>query len=327
MKYHNCKKDDKIRLALYTSWNGSILCAISKACPEWRLTGPVGETLVMLAAECGCVRALEGLLSIRNSKGECRFNVNDKDLFGETALMKAVRKRQLIVTRILLDDAKANANETRIGGSTALHYAASMGHYMLIKKLLVCDADRFVTNDKGQPPSAVAFLRYKRWLGRDKYGVIDEEHIDCIKQFLDMKEARKQFLGWAARRKNGDSALRFLFKHYSEDSPNMRDLHGRTALAWAMERGNQAGVKFLLSKGADPHARDNSASTPLMLGVQCLKRWRVMQTPNDARRAVDPGKTRAKRSVQAAKKARKAKKVRKYEVFLLQFCSVYGHPT
>ena len=75
----------------------------------------------------------------------------------------------------------------------------------------------------------------------------------------------QRFLFQAPPSTNTRRLLALLLKNGAQ--LDQRDLYGRTALAYAVEKGALQSVRFLLKAGADPNEADDGGVTPLMLAA------------------------------------------------------------
>ena len=76
------------------------------------------------------------------------LNLNTKDPYGETALIRAARQGDAGVTKALID-AGAEINATDRNGETALSWAAQMGKTGVLKILVDCPDVQLSKSDKG----------------------------------------------------------------------------------------------------------------------------------------------------------------------------------
>ncbi|MDX2049572.1 MAG: ankyrin repeat domain-containing protein [Rickettsiaceae bacterium] len=64
-----------------------------------------------------------------------------------------------------------------------------------------------------------------------------------------------------AAKNNHQSAIKWLLKQGAD--PNAKDTDGKTAIRYAVEKGNKELVEELLKQGADPNAKDKEGKTPI----------------------------------------------------------------
>lgn len=109
----------------------------------------LGETPLMMAISTGCYFIAEYLL-------KCGANVELKDKFlGETALIKAVRKDNIGIVVMLIDQYKANINKNDGSGNTPLNWAA-VGAKEVVEALLARGADKEIKDKNGRTPLLTA---------------------------------------------------------------------------------------------------------------------------------------------------------------------------
>jgi hypothetical protein len=82
-------------------------------------------------------------------EASCKLlNLNAKDPYGETALIRAARHGDAAVTKVLID-AGADINITDRNGETALSWASQMGKIGVLKILVDCPDVQLSKSDKG----------------------------------------------------------------------------------------------------------------------------------------------------------------------------------
>src|SRR5579862_7764344 len=117
-----------------------LICGPSLACER-----TPNQTPLMQAAELGSTQLVVELISDGAP-------VDFTDVCGRTALMFAVAASQLDATKALLD-AKANPNLHEKGfGSTAAHFAASIGSVPIMAALISAGADVNARDNYGDTP-------------------------------------------------------------------------------------------------------------------------------------------------------------------------------
>ncbi len=175
--------------------------------PDINAKDEFGWTALMRGVESGGL----GVVKLLLEKGA---DVNARTGGGEPALMIAARRDALEVVRLLLENG-ANVNAKDKGGLTALMIAARRGHLGMVEFLLNSGADIQAKDESG-------------WTA----------------------------LRWAAT-EGGMHAVRLL-----------KERGSKMTLAAAAALGDVEEVKRLLGDGADVNARDKSGGTPLMAASQ-----------------------------------------------------------
>ena len=128
------------------------------------------------------------------------------------------------------------------GGTTAIHAAVTKGQPRVLLLLLTHGADQLSqsVNGVGEPP----LIHLARLIGTNRDGFCDKvappTQVELARLLLE-----------AAPTEQGRA------------EPDARDAKGGTALHYAAEYGALELVQLLLSKGADPSARNREESTPL----------------------------------------------------------------
>jgi ankyrin repeat protein len=73
---------------------------------------------------------------------------------------------------------------------------------------------------------------------------------------------------------------------------NAIDIDGRTPLMWAVERGHEAIIAFLLEKGADPTVKNQESKTAADVArEQIKKRERILEMIDPSKRGIEPAGT------------------------------------
>ena len=102
----------------------------------------------------------EGKLTDVRSLLACGKDVNSKNSFGDTALMRAVWSNHNSIVKLLLDQPAVDVNVKDICGGTALHYAAEFNNAEGARMLLLHKDfnSANVTSKNGQTAMMVAVL-------------------------------------------------------------------------------------------------------------------------------------------------------------------------
>jgi len=108
---------------------------LHKAGADINVKDTFGETALMRAAEDGHLEAVKALIA-------AGADINAKDTFGETALMKVAKDGHLEAVKVLIEQAGADVNAVDDGfKETALMKAAENGHLEVMKVLIEAGAD------------------------------------------------------------------------------------------------------------------------------------------------------------------------------------------
>jgi len=118
---------------------------------------------------------------------------------------------------------------------TALHWAASKGHYYVVEELLNMNADFDAKDSNGDTPLHLAA----------KTGSNDAVYNN---------EDYQMYTDWAPKRRNCDVIEKLLS---SKADVNAKDNNGETPLQWAAMGGNKEAVKMLLKGGANVNVMNN----------------------------------------------------------------------
>ena len=164
-----------------------------------------------------------------------------------------------------LASAGADPNAKNNYGHTPLHVAASKGHTTFISALIRAGVDPNVTNNLGDTPLDVADIAVIPALldaGADPNLMRSWKSNTVISALRDTKPNPERLLAAA----NGDNLRTVVIQLLVGADPNAKDAEGFTPLHYAAVPLHIKIVELLLSSGANPNARDNSANlTPLEL--------------------------------------------------------------
>ena len=164
-----------------------------------------------------------------------------------------------------LASAGADPNAKNNYGHTPLHVAASKGHTTFISALIRAGVDPNVTNNLGDTPLDVADIAVIPALldaGADPNLMRSWKSNTVISALRDTKPNPERLLAAA----NGGNLRTVVIQLLVGADPNAKDAEGFTPLHYAAVPLHIKIVELLLSSGANPNARDNSANlTPLEL--------------------------------------------------------------
>jgi ankyrin repeat protein len=89
-------------------------------------------------------------------------DVNAKDYYGATPLIRASLRGHVQVVKELLDHGADIDAKTHINGDTPLHFASGGGHLAVVKALLSGGADILAVTNRGKLPVHFAVMRFGR---------------------------------------------------------------------------------------------------------------------------------------------------------------------
>ena len=191
---------------------------------------------------------------------EAKANVNERRPIGFSALMLASQEGHLSVVKKLLE-AKAEVNKQRHDGVTALMSASLFGKETVVKLLLENKAD--VSTRENQGRNAMFFAK------DNVKDILQKRLIQCLN--LAAKQGKVDLLKkWIASGADVNSSNALLlassFKKYScvakllESKANV-DKYSKdkcTPLMYAVKSGSNDIVKLLLKKGANPNIKNSN---------------------------------------------------------------------
>ena len=228
-----------------------------------------------------------GLLQIHNNYGVTPLSI--KTHHGGTILHMACENGDVYVVAKLLE-AGADTNFSDVSGSTPLsvrtgsggtilHAACEKGEIDLVKRLLEAGADPNVTDEFGFTPLMRAVV------STSKSGITTDVVSSIITALCNSKcSVNALFVPSKPSDSNvhyyeGSTALHMVIDGWADNqlciqaladngaTLDARDVHARTPLHLACEKGNINLVKKLLEAGADPNVTDEFGFTPLMRAV------------------------------------------------------------
>ena len=197
-----------------------------------------GSTALHLAVQCGCLSTVQALL--RSGAA-----VNAQDLCGCTALHYAAVRGLGLVVRLLLNAGADVTAREQLQLSTPLHCAAAWGHVAAVRRLAYASAAATSSFGTAAAPvprlgeGAVAGAKGKRAGGKGRLG------------------RRPDAAAGEEAAAAGGEGLR---EHKMIDAV---DVHYKTALFLAAERGQLQVVEALIAAGADVESPDLKGLVPL----------------------------------------------------------------
>ncbi|KAF5281784.1 hypothetical protein FQR65_LT14531 [Abscondita terminalis] len=185
------------------------------------------------------------------------FDIDKKNENGETLLMIALESCEVGVADYLITRG-ASLNLTNNRGYSSLHYAASVGDVVNVRRHLDSGVDIDIADINGDTPLFTACFSNNR---------------NVVKLLLErkarvelspMNNPKQTCLHYAVERGWDDVVLQILDTGFFVDKRNAR---GSTALMTAISFKNPHIVRLLLDRGADPFATDESRATCLHIAV------------------------------------------------------------
>ncbi len=195
---------------------------------------------LMNAAKGGDNTAVENVLS----RGA---DVNEKSNKGKTALMFAASEGHTNVARSLIEHG-AKVNVTDNYGTTALIVASTAGHNEVVALLLDHDANPTARDDSGSSPLVNAV-----YFGHTKTVSL------LLPRHKNLSNQDGEELLLLASGLGHNDIISVMIDHGI--SANARGLKQRTALMAAAAFNRLETAKILLTKGANPDARDEDGNT------------------------------------------------------------------
>ncbi|XP_031568765.1 ankyrin-3-like isoform X2 [Actinia tenebrosa] len=212
-----------------------------------------GASPLFLAVSVGNQQVVKELLF---SQAEQQVNLIKTET-GETCLHAAVKRKDLEITKILIEsncpiDVKNN------DGQTALHVAAMEGDETIVKLLFAAKADANVADNHDRTPLHIA--------AQKGHSSISEFLIDKFRANVNLRtKDGSTLMHVAAHAGHPDTALVFLRRGVPMHMPNK---DGAVCLHAAARKGHVGVVKALLSKGALVDTKTKDDYTALHIAVQ-----------------------------------------------------------
>jgi len=181
------------------------------------------------------------------------------------AFADAAKKRDFGAVQAMLEAEGGYVNAQPAGRWAALHHFAQAGHFDAVSYLLSKGADRCAKTSDGRTPLDVAHEKVASLLGGEVTEA--EQHAFCnVCKSWDFDQV-KAMVESEPRLINAQPAGRW------------------SALHQAAAAGNAEVVKWLLSKGADPTAKNKDGQTPLQVADNEVTEVVVLLGGNPTRRA------------------------------------------
>ncbi len=157
-------------------------------------------------------------------------DVHLTDGCGSTALITASRATDMNLVRYLLEEQHSDINHRDRLGWSALYCAVLDNHPEMVRYYLEHGADVNIRDREEETPLMECFCSH----------------------FVNSEESM---------------TLAEILVHGGADL-DLQDKEGRTALFFAIEKGNHDAADFILDSGASPHIRDKKGNTPLLYALQ-----------------------------------------------------------
>ncbi|HCQ97877.1 MAG TPA: hypothetical protein DIU48_00565 [Acidobacteria bacterium] len=171
----------------------------------------------------------------------------------ELPLIAAVKAGDTDQVRALIG-LHADMNVTEVDGTTALHWAAHLGHESIALMLLEAGADAGATTRYGIAPISLAATNGSTALLKVLLdGGADPNHATGEGETPLMTAARAGIV----------SAIELLLSRGAKVD-SVEGWRGQTALMWAASENNAAAVSVLVSNGANLHAVSEGGFTPVL---------------------------------------------------------------
>lgn len=206
-----------------------------------------------------------------------------KELFDNQALIAAAKAN--CITKVTeLIDAKVDINRPDAEGYTALHYAASLGHFHLAMALIENAADESAATKEGYTPLMLAAKKREGAVVEvlATYSALLKNHADACRStssrprpidhtlfhskalvMADMAEADRTELLWQAVKQNGIATTAHIIATGTV-SLEEQDEAGHTLLVLASRASDEEMIRLLLCAGAKVDTADKNGRTPLM---------------------------------------------------------------
>ncbi|XP_041370015.1 E3 ubiquitin-protein ligase MIB2-like isoform X2 [Gigantopelta aegis] len=206
---------------------------------------------------CLHIAAKYGKLEIVKFLVEKWFDVNAKDLSGNTALLKALTKKHVDVSRFLIETG-TDLEISNDKGQSALHCAVYAANASLVRDLMIRGCDVNVVDNSGDTPL---------------HDAIGQNENTCAEMILmspnlDLTIANERGfnpLQWAAfhGKFGGTLVEKTILRNKSLIDVKLED--GSTPLHIAAINDHKEATEILIKQGADVNIKDKNEATPLHL--------------------------------------------------------------
>ncbi|KAK4032427.1 ankyrin repeat-containing domain protein [Parachaetomium inaequale] len=164
--------------------------------------------------------------------------------------------------RYLFQTRQSTPNDIHtVSGETPLHFAIKYGQLDMCKVLIDAGADMYVEDHRGRAAIDVAWMEImanckdEKFLEELRTLFGDVDHF----QLRRLGELHQAVCGFSER------SVVEVINHSGATDVDAVDEEGKTALAWAVLRGDMQTVQLLLERGADPNICDSNGDSPLAL--------------------------------------------------------------
>ena len=182
-------------------------------------------------------------------------NLEIRDRQGWSPLDCASRWGHVDVIQVLVEHG-ADVKALRMGDDTALHIASYIGHLAAVRLLLECGADAKAKDSENETP---LHLASDEGIAR----VLIAHGADPNAQDKYNRTPLSRALEW----QGGAEVARVLLENGAD--PKLRTFEDGNLLHLACEEGHVDGVRLLLQRCFDIHARDDEGRTPFQIALVC----------------------------------------------------------
>ncbi|KAL8745775.1 MAG: hypothetical protein Q9190_002132 [Brigantiaea leucoxantha] len=200
--------------------------------------------------------------AVANFLMQRKINVNNKDSYGNPALVVAAHNGLAVLVRVLLK-ANASIEDADRRGRTALHAASERNNDQVVNLLMGAGAQPNTQGRRGQTPLNVAIKNrsfkaaealLEGGASPSQANVVDDD----VPLFLAVTNSQ-------------EIIVRLLLQHGA--SPNQQTIYdGQTALHWSISYNDVAIAQLLIDCGADIDCPDKNGDTPLHIAAKKSKK-------------------------------------------------------
>ena len=216
--------------------------------------GYTKRTLMHMAAQTGDLEALQALWQLDK--------VDMDDIYGQTAFLVAAQNNNVSVMKFLLETGSVDINKADNSGSTALFWAAILGHTAVVAFLIKRGADTVKANEDGWTALIAAAAQ------NHVAAVVCIVAVQLGAGSMNMVNNKGETALFIASEMGSEAVVEILLDNGA--APNIVAKYGRTALLEAASSGHNEVVKVLVQNGAKMKA-DKGGVTALMGAIMSLQ--------------------------------------------------------